>query len=347
MGTAMKTVSIIIPVYNGEKFIRPCINALSEQEYPDLEVCFVVDHKTTDGTLKEIEANQTRLLSVKTVIQQDEGRLGAARNIGVDNTNGEFIWFLDVDDRPANDFLTKMVSILDETGSDVVFCNFFASDSRELPDFSDMKFTVKTMNRQEALRLRCEEGLPVTAWSKVYRRSLIADNGLRYRTDLAEDVDYTYRSLAVANKVSYYNEPLYLYYQNEGSICNSNQNNRRGLAEVEVYHRLFTDFKTQQPEFYDFFVDRALTTVTRSMVHMDYQMFKQQYRENWVKPLVTERNKKDPLVEMVLFKHFPYLYYHLAHFVMKKFYYKNNKPWDLTISEEHGDRFFSKYFKNI
>ncbi len=297
--------------------------------------------------MRQIEVNQGRLPAIKTVIQNDEGRLGSARNIGIDSTSGEIIWFLDVDDRPASDFLIKMTKILDETNSDIVFCNFYFSDSREFPDFSGLRFKVRTMSRQEALRFRCEERLPVTAWSKIYRRSLITDHHLRYKTDLAEDVDFTYRSIAAADRISYYNEPLYLYYQNAGSICNSNQNNRRGLAEVEVYKQLFADFKTEQPEFYDFFVDRALTTVTRSMVHMDYPMFRKQYDKNWVKSLVLECNKKNPFFEMVLFRHIPYLYYHLAHFVMKHFYYKNNKPWDLTISEAHGDKFFSRHFKNI
>ncbi len=340
----LKKFSIIIPVYNGEAFIEPCLNYLSEQNYPNIEIIFVVDQKTTDKTLDMIECYKANF-DVKVCIQTDKGRLGFARNLGLKESTGEIIWFLDVDDRPFPTFLEDMSRILEENSADVVACNFYRTDSRDLPDFSNLTFTVQKLTRDEALIARAEERFPVTAWAKVYDRNFLLKTGIEYISGLSEDVDYTYRVLSKADVVCYYNKPLYLYYQNTGSICNSNQNNERGKREVAIYEELGIFFDENYPEFAETFRKKTTLTRMRSMIHMDYSTFKEIYKEGNV-PKDAKKYYSDPLIlEALLFRACPYLYYHMAKFVMNKIYYKNNVMYDGSMDEGMGDKLFSKFFR--
>lgn len=343
--TKMLSVSVIIPVLNGDAFIKPCIDYLVDQDYPEMEVIFVVDQKTTDDTLNTIKSNESRLPRIMTLIQTDNNRLGGARNDGVEKATGDIVWFLDVDDRPFPTFLKEMTRIMEDNSADVVFCNFYMSDKTDIPDLSKMNFKIETMDRRTALEKRCEEKLPVTAWSKIYTKKLIDENNLRYISGLAEDVDYTYRSLSVADKICYYNKPLYVYYQNQGSICNSNQNNTRGLREVQVYKELREYFKENMPEYYEYFVAKTTITSMRSMIHMDYPMFVKEYKGNWVREAVSKNGRAS--IEKFIFLICPVFYYYTARFVMNNFYYRNNTMYDNSMSTSLFNKLFNKLCKNI
>ncbi|MBO4551612.1 MAG: glycosyltransferase [Candidatus Methanomethylophilaceae archaeon] len=337
-------ISIIVPVFNGEKYIYSCIDGVVAQDFDDFELCFVIDHKTHDNSEEMVKKRMEEDGRIRYIIQEDDGRLGFARNLGVQNTTGEYIWFLDVDDVPFPTFIKDMTSIMDETSSDMVFCNFFSSSNRIVPEFTgDYSNTV--MDRVGALKARASGKLPVTSWSMVYRRSLIVDNDLKFKSGLAEDLDFTYRALDVSSKVTYTNKPEYLYYQNPNSICNSENENKRADEELAVYKSLFDHFKEKDSEFYDYFVDRAIISVMRCMSHYDKRTFLQNYKCNWVRPMLIDMKKSSPFAETFIFKHFPRMYHLIVKTGMKKVYKEN--LFDNSTSSSTFKRWFKKKYQDL
>lgn len=91
-------LSVIIPIYNSESFIKDCITFLRNQNYNNFEILFVIDYKSTDDSINILHNIQSEDESIRVIVQQDDDAAGGARNIGIDNAKGEYIWFLDVDD---------------------------------------------------------------------------------------------------------------------------------------------------------------------------------------------------------------------------------------------------------
>jgi len=106
-------VSVIVPVYNSCEYIRSCFTQLKKQIFTDFEVIFVVDVRSTDGSLSLLEKLISNESNFKIYLQTDNGRAGGARNIGIDVSNGDYLWFLDVDDCFSPLFLKDMTSIID------------------------------------------------------------------------------------------------------------------------------------------------------------------------------------------------------------------------------------------
>ena len=106
-------VSVIIPVYNGEKYIKNCLENVLSQTYKNLEI-IVVDDGSTDRSA-EIAAGYP----VKIVAHERNSGLSAARNTGIDNAQGDYIHFMDVDDLLNTDFYKSMVEAIVSTGSDI------------------------------------------------------------------------------------------------------------------------------------------------------------------------------------------------------------------------------------
>ena len=168
------SVSIVIPVLNGERYIDDIVRYLDEQTYRDFEVIAVIDLKSNDGSLEHFNSLDKENLRVLTI---DSGeRICGPRNLGFDNAQGEFIWFLDVDDRPMPTFLERMMSIQKENDADIVACNFIYSKDKER-DFrlNRYRFTTKVMDSEEAIDERIHERFPVTSWSKIFRISMLRD----------------------------------------------------------------------------------------------------------------------------------------------------------------------------
>ena len=337
-------VSVIIPVFNGAPFIDSCIDNLQKQEYENMEICFVIDHKTSDGTQEAVEKRMDSDSRIKFIIQNDDGRLGFARNLGFSETDGDYVWFLDVDDLPYLTYIREMIGISEENSSDITFCNFYSSKTLEFPKM-DNEYSVITLDRDDALRYRASGKLPVTSWSMVFRRKLIGDNNLKFKSGLAEDLDFVYRALNVCDRISYYNKPLYLYYFNPNSICHAESGNRRAREELNVYSALLDFFKENNPGFYDYFKDKAILSSMRCMVHFDKPSFLEEYRSGWVRKTVIEMKKKKPFAEVFVFRHFPRLYYFIVGRGMLAVY--KDTMFDNSVSDSSFKRWFNRKFKNI
>ncbi len=318
-------VSIIIPVYNGAQHIAGIFDFLADQSYDNFEAIFVVDQKTTDDTLERIESEKHRVSDVKVIIQTDQGKLGGARNLGLNGSDGSVIWFLDVDDKPVLDILDYTVAAMESNDADVVMFNSIRSYEPDIDIPSEREYKVDVLSRSEAIIALSDLKLPITAWSKIIRRNILTDNNIEFTHGYAEDIQHTYLTVDKAKRICYCERPMYIYLQNPESICNNDKHsNTRGQAEIAAYGHLEEYFSNDQ-EINEHFRKRSALIRIRSAVHMDKDSFVKYAKSQECRRMLEEDLRGSLSPEVLLFRMSPSLYYSLASYYMRTFYYKDKR----------------------
>ena len=216
----MPKVSVIVPIYNVEKYLEKCINSLLSQTLEDIQIILVNDgSKDNSGNIaKEYEKNnKNRIIYV----EKENGGLSDARNYGLKYATGDFIAFLDSDDYIEKNAYEEMFNKAIEENADYVECDFIW----EFPNKIRVDKQYPYKNKKEMLSF-----VRVVAWNKLIKRQLITDNNLEFPKGLRyEDVEFTYKLIPFINKFTYVDKPFIHYVQREGSIANV-QNER--TAEI-------------------------------------------------------------------------------------------------------------------
>lgn len=216
----MPKVSVIVPIYNVEKYLEKCINSLLSQTLEDIQIILVNDgSKDNSGNIaKEYEKNnKDRVIYV----EKENGGLSDARNYGLKYATSDFIAFLDSDDYIEKNAYEEMYNKAIEENADYVECDFIW----EFPNKIRVDKQYPYKNKKEMLSF-----VRVVAWNKLIKRQLITDNNLEFPKGLRyEDIEFTYKLIPFVNKFAYVDKPFIHYVQREGSIANV-QNER--TAEI-------------------------------------------------------------------------------------------------------------------
>ncbi len=213
-------LSIIVPVYNmaAEGKLEYCIKSLSAQTFRDLEI-IAVDDASTDNSLEvlhELAKQDNRLKVIASPVNHHQG---GARNLGIKAAQGEFIGMMDSDDWAAPDMFEKLLLKAEETGADVVGCDYNMVSTHTMECGK-----VYTMNTAEQTGVLTEEKKkllvlkPGSMVVKIYRREIITDNELWFPEDIFyEDNCMAPLWLLHCTRFERVDEPLYYYYQHEAS----------------------------------------------------------------------------------------------------------------------------------
>lgn len=213
----MKKVSIIIPVYNVERYLARCIDSCINQTYNNVEIICVNDG-STDGSLNILEHYKI-LDSRIQIINKENGGLSSARNAGVAASVGDYILFVDSDDFISCDAVEHIVRNAERNSSDVViFDYFYAHVDRSMRkiltiiEWNDKRYENKSFNLSNVDK-SAYLLIPVAAWCKFYRTEYLKENNITFFEGVIfEDVDYNAKVLSKAERITYVNEPLYHYY---------------------------------------------------------------------------------------------------------------------------------------
>lgn len=233
----MPKVSVIVPVYNVEKYIEKCLESLVNQTLEDIEIIIVNDGSKDDSD-KIIKKYQEKYKNI-VYLEKENGGLSDARNFGIPHAKGEYIAFLDSDDYIEYDMYEKMYNKAIENDSDYVECDFIW----EYPNKKVIDTGVAYNGNHEML-----QKVRVVAWNKLIKREIlektkiIFPKGYRY-----EDVEFTYKLIPHLKKVDFVKEPLVHYIQRDGSI--SNVQNERTKEIFDVLENVLTYYK--ENEFYE------------------------------------------------------------------------------------------------
>ena len=184
-------ISIIVPVYNIEKYLPRCIDSILDQTYKNWEAIFVNDG-STDNSLKILEEYKKRDERIKIIDKKNAGS-GAARNDGIENSRGEYVAFLDSDDWYEKNFLEKLYNNLTENNSDVAMCN----PKMTYDDISKNKKINTYFFNEIELNKTPEKILGILAmpvvWNKLYKKDIIVKNKIKFPNySFCEDVEFLY-----------------------------------------------------------------------------------------------------------------------------------------------------------
>lgn len=249
----MIKVSVIVPVYNGVKFIDLCINSLLRQTYHDFEIIFVNDG-STDQSYEMLKHYQESTNHQIQIINKENGGQASARNLGVQNANSEFVCFVDIDDYVNEHMLEKLVEAQERTESDIVWCDAYLVKNNENIGTLDAN-----MLRNENV---CKEYILNNAgpWRKLIRKSLLLDNDLIFPLiRFYEDVAIVPAYGTYTEKIAYVNEPLYYYVLHEGSTMHQITYNKKLECIFEAMEYLNEKCKgNYQEELEYIYIDHLL-----------------------------------------------------------------------------------------
>ena len=230
-----RTVSVIVPIYNVEKYLEDCIESIRNQDYSELEI-ILVDDGSPDrcGMICDEYAEQDSRIRV---IHKTNGGLSDARNVGIDSSTGEYITCVDSDDLIDCRYVSRMMELMSEEVDMVVCAPLLFSNEAELKNAnSDSTEVPDIFETVEALReLLSQHGYDFepSAWGKLYRRSLFGSD-LRFPVGkYYEDLALTYLLVDRSRKIVRTKEKLYFYRQRLTSQLNQ-QFNEKMLSILEI-----------------------------------------------------------------------------------------------------------------
>lgn len=253
-------VSIVIPVYNVEKYLRECLDSVCGQDLREIEIICVNDG-STDGSLAILEEYAAKDSRIKIINQANAG-LGAARNAGLSQAGGEFVYFMDSDDVSPQGALSKMYSELKRDGLDLLF--FSATSFYETPELEQSHAHYKTYYTRKEFDICTGQELGVkfqgvrsnfaSACCYCSRRDFWLGNGIRFPEDcLYEDNAAFWSILKNAQRAKSISEPLFQRRVRQGSIMTKRKLDFRNFAGyakiISIFDKISHTGKALIPEF--------------------------------------------------------------------------------------------------
>lgn len=213
-------VSVIIPTYNCEKFLDECLGSLLVQSFDDFEI-IIVDNKSTDGTVQKVKEYISKH-DIISLIELDKNlKQGIARNIGVEHAKGEYIMFVDGDDKVAVEFIKKMYNKITYDNADITICRWAPFDNKtgkinyrhgyanfhRLPEkYRKESFTWQDIKEE----VFSQSNVP---WDKIYKKSFLVEKDVKFPGGMFfEDNVFSFDAIMKAGKITVLDECL-IYYR--------------------------------------------------------------------------------------------------------------------------------------
>ncbi|MBQ7628857.1 MAG: glycosyltransferase, partial [Selenomonadaceae bacterium] len=216
-------VSVIVPMYNAERFINFCVASILEQTFKNFEL-ILVDDCSTDKTLdvvKNFSDERIKILRMK----KNLGYPGAVRNVGLDAATGKYIFFMDHDDVILPNAFEVLMDVAEKNNVDAVTTTtwYRSSDFTCAEDMEVQQINLKSpapVSENVKTRLWDEivlMGIHVAPWVWLYRRKILVDKKIKFPAEVAEDVLFTVDVLLATNKIAKIEFPFYIWRQSESS----------------------------------------------------------------------------------------------------------------------------------
>lgn len=230
-------LSIIVPIYNVEGFVRTTLDCIINQTYQNLEIICVNDGSTdcSRAILEEYKNKDPRI----SIIDKENGGLASARNAGLEVFTGDYIAFLDSDDWLELNFYEKLIVRIQKDGSDVAVGEtyyYYAKDKINTNEwvnyynFKSGKDVITEIEDKRTLIYGC------ACWNKIYNAQIIRKYGLKFPHGLwIEDVPFTFAFAMLSNKISLVRGAILYYRQQENSVMAKAKNNRTPFDIFEIY----------------------------------------------------------------------------------------------------------------
>jgi len=241
-------ITIVVPIFKVEKYLKRCIDSIIEQTYKNIEI-ILVDDGSPDKCGEIIDEYAKKDFRIKT-IHKDNGGLSDARNAGIDVATGQYITFVDSDDYINDNYISLLYDAIVKEKSEISIGLHIVQYDTGTKKKKYTKQKNEIVNSKEALyRILYDKGVDLSAWAKLYKIELF--NNIRYpKGRLFEDSATTYKLIDKATKISLVNEYIYNYMIRNDSISNGKFNNKK--MDLIVSIREMTEYiRNKYPDLQD------------------------------------------------------------------------------------------------
>lgn len=260
-------LSIIVPVYNTERYLDRCLKSLLNIKDLDIEI-ILVDDGSTDASAKKCDYYSGNFSSVVSLHKENEG-LGLTRNYGLEFAKGEYVFFVDSDDFIQFNQVNSLIEKAKKENLDV--CCFGRSFySKGVVTKGDERFPKQPLDYKE-LSIRCfgeplksDEYQIGPAWKAIYKREFLRNHKLKFESErvvLSEDYAFSAKLFLEKPNVGFYEEDVYVYCDNAGSLTNS-YNKERAIRAVRLYEYMDNlivlnklDYEAKQRAYNNFIIN--------------------------------------------------------------------------------------------
>lgn len=221
----MIKISVIIPIYNVGFYLQECVNSVIKQTYKNLEI-ILVDDGSTDECPNICDTYAKQYSNVK-VVHKQNGGLSDARNVGILNSTGDYLLFLDADDFwKDSTAVQSLVDRINLTHADLLnysYIKYYEDLKKYINYFEDMEPLPLEFNKLESIQYLLDNNLYIaSACNKLIKKSLFEDGNLYFVKGIySEDIDWCLRLLIKAESVDFICENFYCYRQRSGSITHT------------------------------------------------------------------------------------------------------------------------------
>ncbi|MGO5074106.1 glycosyltransferase family 2 protein [Clostridium sporogenes] len=230
-------VSVIVISYNIQDCIAQCLDSLNNQTYKEFEI-IVVDDGSCDNTMNIIKEYKKLNKNIK-LIQKDNGGPASARNVGLRNSNGEYILFIDGDDWIEPDTIEKMYSEAQKFNADIVISDFFVNNGNEQTIHKGN--STKAVKNIDVIRNLFLSNIIPSALNKLYKKSLFDDYNIYFDEELfsGEDLEINTRLFYFAQNIVTLEEPFLHYVKRPNSLSHQNNRNKltiyKAISKIELF----------------------------------------------------------------------------------------------------------------
>lgn len=239
-------ISIVIPIYNAEKYLEECLNSIKNQTYKNIEVIMVNDGSKDDSETicKRFSEDDARFR----YFTKANGGVSSARNLGLDNVKGDYITFIDADDWIDEKHLELLITTVKKNHSDIVISSYKKFNNIDV--FYLRAYTIQEKYLLNFERMNRDDFLTIfpklmranvcfnNAVSKLFRKDLVKN--LRFDTSIkyGEDLDFYFRLYLNVDSISYADEPTYVYRMH-GDSTTSNFNQEHAEQELSIFKQMY------------------------------------------------------------------------------------------------------------
>ncbi len=277
-------VSVIVPVYNVEPYLPRCADSILAQTLADIEIIFI-DDGSTDNSGLICDQYKEKDRRVK-VIHKENGGQSSARNCGISIANGEYIAFVDADDRIAEDMYENLCRKMESDASDMVVCNYIGvrsdgQDNSPLKINDNTVFSISDLGRAEYIFDYLLAGKhDYSACNKLFRADVILKNRIRFpevRIAICEDAFFIMKYVLTANKISFADKPYYYYCYRAGSSSHAPRLERLNyyMANIEDFSKFLVsidkvkEYRFLCPCLCLFFLNRGCSEINERLGERD------------------------------------------------------------------------------
>lgn len=293
-------LSIIIPIYNCEKYLKKCVKSVLQQEPNKCEIILINDG-STDNSLKICNQLEKEYSNIRVYSQTNSG-VSAARNLGLTHANGKYVTFMDSDDYIGSGYFAEFQKLINAETYDLINFGFFSEVedkrgniiSQDKINFSKKKYNSINELRKDLVKL-WDAHMLYNVWNKIYLKSIIDKNYIRFpKKNFGEDMEFNALYLSKINRL-YNSEKCYYHYikERQGSLTQKYNKNLFEIRKREYYffNNYFEKNNIRYQDYIEFssrrFIERVVGCIENTCSSKEINLL--------IKMKITKKIVSDPL----------------------------------------------------